>query len=163
LKPFDLLQAPLSGRNLIEANAGTGKTYAISGLFLRLIVERALPVSEILVLTYTRAATEELQDRIRKTIRKALDTLQQGQSDDLFLSSYRERLDAEGLKNSARRRLTAALRDFDEASIFTIHGFCQRMLQENAFESSSTFDAELIRYGQNNGSNSPGFLAVPLL
>lgn len=144
MKPFDLLQTPLSGRNLIEANAGTGKTYAISGLFLRLVVEGALPVSEILVLTYTRAATEELQDRIRKTLRKALDALQQGQADDLFLSSYRERLDAEGLKNSARRRLTAALRDFDEASIFTIHGFCQRMLQENAFESSSTFDAELI-------------------
>jgi len=144
LKPFDLLQAPLSGRNLIEANAGTGKTYAISGLFLRLVVERALPVNEILVLTYTVAATEELKDRIRKILRKALDSLRQGQADDPFLSSYQERLSAEGWTNSARQRLTAALRDFDEASIFTIHGFCQRTLQENAFESSSTFDAELI-------------------
>jgi len=144
LEPFDLLNVPLSGRNLIEANAGTGKTYAISGLFLRLVVERGLPVNEILVMTYTVAATEELKDRIRGMLRKALDALRRGPVDDPFLSSYRERLVAEGRTNSARRRLTAALRDFDEASIFTIHGFCQRTLQENAFESSSTFDAELI-------------------
>ncbi len=144
MKPFDLLNAPLSGRNLIEANAGTGKTYAISGLFLRLVVERALPVSEILVLTYTVAATDELKDRIRKILRKALDALRQGGADDPFLSYWRERLIAEGRADLARRRLTNALRDFDEASIFTIHSFCQRTLQENAFESSVTFDAELL-------------------
>jgi len=86
LEPFDLLNVPLSGRNLIEANAGTGKTYAISGLFLRLVVERGLPVNEILVMTYTVAATEELKDRIRGMLRKALDALRRGPVDDPFLS-----------------------------------------------------------------------------
>ncbi len=144
MKPFDLLNAPLSGRNLIEANAGTGKTYAISGLFLRLIVELALPVSEILVMTYTKAATEELKDRIRCMLRQAMLAVQTGKAEGPFLSAFLERLSAEGRINLARRRLTAAIRDFDEASIFTIHSFCQRTLQENAFESSSTFDAELV-------------------
>ena len=72
---FDLLKSPLDGRNLIEASAGTGKTYAIAGLFLRLIVERRLAPSDILVVTYTVAATEELRDRIRKMIREALDVI----------------------------------------------------------------------------------------
>jgi len=144
MEPFDLLNAPLKGRNLIEANAGTGKTYAISGLFLRLVVESALPVNEILVMTYTVAATEELRDRIRGFLHRALEALRLGHTEDSFLSAFLQRLLAEGMINSARRRLTAALRDFDEAAIFTIHGFCQRTIQENAFESSSTFDAELI-------------------
>lgn len=144
MKPFELLTTPLSGRNLIEANAGTGKTYAISGLFLRLIVELDLPVSEILVMTYTVAATEELKERIRGMLRQALVAVQSGKAEGPFLVAFLELLSAKGRTNSARRRLTAALRDFDEASIFTIHGFCRRILQENAFESSSTFDAELI-------------------
>jgi len=148
MKPFDLLSAPLQGRNLIEANAGTGKTYAISGLFLRLVVEHALPVNEILVMTYTVAATEELKDRVRGFLHRALEALRQGHAGDPFLTFFLERLNAEGRIISARRRLTAALRDFDEAAIFTIHGFCQRMIQENAFESSSTFDAELITDSQ---------------
>jgi exodeoxyribonuclease V beta subunit len=61
LKPprFDLLHSPLEGNNLIEAGAGTGKTYTITGLYLRLILERRLPVKEILVVTFTVAATEE--------------------------------------------------------------------------------------------------------
>jgi exodeoxyribonuclease V beta subunit len=144
MKPFDLLNAPLQGRNLIEANAGTGKTYAISGLFLRLIVEHALQVGEILVMTYTVAATEELKDRIRCTLSRALEALRHGRAEDLFLDSFVRRLAEEDRMNSARRRLATALRDFDEAAIFTIHGFCQRTLQENAFESHSTFTAELI-------------------
>lgn len=144
MKPFDLLNAPLQGRNLIEANAGTGKTYAISGLFLRLIVEHALQVGEILVMTYTAAATEELKDRIRCTLSRALEALRHGRAEDLFLDSFVRRLAEDDRTNSARRRLATALRDFDEAAIFTIHGFCQRTLQENAFESHSTFNAELI-------------------
>ena len=66
MKPFDLLNAPLDGVNLIEAGAGTGKTYNIEGLFVRLILETQLQVDQILVLTFTNAATEELKDRIRR-------------------------------------------------------------------------------------------------
>ncbi len=72
---FDLLKSPLDGTNLIEASAGTGKTYAIAGLFLRLLLEKHMAPSEILVMTYTVAATEELRDRIRGKIRAALDAL----------------------------------------------------------------------------------------
>jgi exodeoxyribonuclease V beta subunit len=66
MRPFDLLNAPLVGSNLIEASAGTGKTYNIEGLYLRLVLEMQLQVDQILVLTFTNAATEELKDRMRQ-------------------------------------------------------------------------------------------------
>ncbi len=138
---FDLLKSPLDGRNLIEASAGTGKTYAIAGLFLRLIVEKRMAPSDILVVTYTVAATEELRDRIRKMIREALDVLSGKATEKPFLADF-----AGGLadRKDARDRLREALRGFDEAPIFTIHSFCRRMLSENAFESGSPFDMELL-------------------
>jgi len=138
---FDLLRSPLDGTNLIEASAGTGKTYAIAGLFLRLIVEKRLAPSEILVVTYTVAATEELRDRIRGKIREALDVLAGKRTEEKFLADL-----ADGIadRKDARDRLREALRGFDEAPIFTIHSFCGRMLSENAFESGSPFDTELL-------------------
>lgn len=138
---FDLLTSPLDGRNLIEASAGTGKTYAIAGLFLRLIVEKRLAPSDILVVTYTVAATEELRDRIRKMIREALGVLAGKGTDKAFLADF-----TRGLADpkDARDRLREALRGFDEAPVFTIHSFCRRMLSENAFESGSPFDTELL-------------------
>ena len=137
---FDLLRSPLQGTNLIEASAGTGKTYTITGLFLRLILEQRLPVNEILVVTFTVAATEELRDRVRRKVREALEAYSAGTSPDSFLQVLiGQAPDREG----ALGLLRAALLDFDEAAIFTIHGFCQRILQENAFESGSLFDTEL--------------------
>ena len=138
---FDLLKSPLDGTNLIEASAGTGKTYAIAGLFLRLLLEKHMAPSEILVMTYTVAATEELRDRIRRKIRAALDALAGSGTKDQFLGDL-----VSGLadRKDARDRLREALRSFDEAPIFTIHSFCQRMLGENAFESGSPFDTELL-------------------
>ena len=65
---FDLIDTPLNGPILIEASAGTGKTYTISGLFVRLIIERGLSVDQILVVTYTTAATQELKSRIRQRL-----------------------------------------------------------------------------------------------
>ncbi len=140
-KTFDLLANPLEGINLIEASAGTGKTFTIAGLFLRLILEKNLLVDEILVVTFTKAATAELNDRIRNLLKEAIEGFARGQSDDEFLNSlikqYPDPL-------SSLKRLKEALRDFDEAAIFTIHGFCQRVLKEHAFESSLLFDTELI-------------------
>ena len=78
LPDFDLLNSPLEGTNLIEASAGTGKTYTITCLFLRLILEKRLTVNDILVVTYTVAATEELRDRIRRKIREALEAYFRG-------------------------------------------------------------------------------------
>jgi len=140
-KTFDLLVNPLEGINLIEASAGTGKTFTIAGLFLRLILEKNLLVNEILVVTFTKAATAELNDRIRNLLKEAIEGFSRGQSDDEFLNSLiKQCFDP----LPSLKRLKQALRDFDEAAIFTIHGFCQRMLKEHAFESSLLFDTELV-------------------
>ncbi len=145
-RKFDLTNSPLERTNLIEASAGTGKTYAITGIFLRLLLEKRFSVGEILVVTYTVAATEELRDRIRRTIRAAIHAFARGGYDDLFLDGLVKRYgdDKVEKRREALRILRAALRNFDEAPIYTIHGFCQRALHENAFESMSLFDTELV-------------------
>jgi exodeoxyribonuclease V beta subunit len=140
-KVFDPIETPLEGANLIEASAGTGKTYTISGLFLRLLLEKNLSVHEILVVTFTEAATQELKDRIRNKVRQAVDAISIGKSEDSFLTRLMRQ---QASPDTALRILREALRAFDEASIFTIHGFCRRMLHENAFESCSLFDTELV-------------------
>jgi len=125
MKEFDLLTSPLEGSLFIEAGAGTGKTYAIAGLVLRLVAERGLAIDEILVVTFTNAATAELRDRIRKTLRRALSSLvrKEPAEADLFLRSFAEELSDTG---TARRRIEKALRDFDSAAVHTIHSFCLR-------------------------------------
>jgi exodeoxyribonuclease V beta subunit len=140
LQNFDLLRSPIEGTNLIEASAGTGKTYTLACLFLRLVLEKRLTVNDILVVTYTVAATEELRDRIRRKIREALEAFSRGDSKDSFLKGLVQKT---GNAEDAINLLRSALRGFDEASIFTIHGFCQRTLHESAFESGSLFDTEL--------------------
>lgn len=146
---LDPLAIDLTGTSLIEASAGTGKTYTIATLFLRLLLERELSVGEILVLTYTRAATSELRNRIRRRI---ADALCAAETDDFesdlvlrnLLGGDHSGTALQSARASAIRRLGTALADFDEAAILTIHGFCQRVLQENAFESRSSFDVELL-------------------
>lgn len=144
MKPFDSINTPLQGYNIIEASAGTGKTHAIADLFLRLILEKKLPISEILVVTFTEAATEELRDRIRKRLKKTFDALTAAQDldggDGLLVHLIAEYRGNQHMITSLR----TALQDFDEAAIYTIHGFCQRMLRDKPFESNSLFDTELI-------------------
>ena len=138
---FDLLHTPLAGRNLIEASAGTGKTFTIAGVYLRLVLESRLEVGQILVVTFTEAATKELKERIRRRLKEAEHAFEQGSSADLLLCGLLLKIPDHA---EARRLLTGAVRCFDEAAIFTIHGFCQRMLQENPFESGSLCDTELL-------------------
>ena len=140
MQPFDLLNTPLSGTNLIEAGAGTGKTYTIAGLFVRLILEEQVPVEKILVVTFTIAATEELKDRIRKKLLQVKSGLTHGNVDDPFISELIKR-QPDAVR--ALQRIDEAIIDFDRAAIFTIHGFCQRIIHENAFETGSLFDTEL--------------------
>lgn len=128
MKQFDLHQTPLTDINLIEASAGTGKTYTLAGLYLRLILEQQLNVDQILVVTYTRAATQELRDRLRQ---KLSDT-----RNDLLKNPTEHQADL--------KRLNLAIQSFDEAAIFTIHSFCQQVLKDFAFESASPFEMELI-------------------
>lgn len=146
IKEFDLLNSPLEGTNLIEASAGTGKTYTIANLFLRLLVEKSLTIDQILVVTFTEAATGELKERIRTRIKQALETFSLGNSEDSFLNELVERQKSPALSLQVLRE---ALRSFDQAAIFTIHGFCLRILQENAFESGSLFNTELITEQEN--------------
>ncbi len=142
MQPLNLNTLPLDGVRLIEASAGTGKTYTIATLYLRLLLERGLSVKQILVVTFTNAATEELRDRIRKRIREAVQELQRGSDGgDPALQAILAALDD---RKAALQSLKDALTLMDEAAIFTIHSFCQRMLSENAFESGSLFDVDFI-------------------
>ncbi len=125
---FNAETVTLSGLNVIEASAGTGKTYTLAELYLRLVVEKGLTVNQILVVTYTRAATEELRERLRERLAKARDTLLEDPDHDVV----------------SRQRLVLAIQSFDESAIFTIHGFCQRVLTDFAFESGLAFDLELV-------------------
>jgi len=143
--PLDPLTVPLTGTQLIEASAGTGKTHAITDLYVRMLLELRLGVSQILVVTYTNAATAELRGRVRARVREAHAAFETpGSTDDTFLDHLVRARSAQGSVAQDRVHLAVALHSFDEAAIFTIHGFCQRILQENAFESGVAFDTELI-------------------
>ena len=142
-RPLDMLALPLYGLRLIEASAGTGKTYTLANLYLRLLLERKLEVTEILVVTFTNAATAELRRRISQRLRAALGLLEGASKDED--STLQQLLDhLPDSPESIHQRLQAALTAMDEAAIFTIHGFAQRLLTEHAFETGAPFEAELI-------------------
>lgn len=144
-KPLNLIRIPLEGTSLIEASAGTGKTYTIANLYLRLILEKGLDVQKILVVTFTEAATKELRDRIRHNLNVALQELDQtGSGGDETVARIVSTAAAPKSAATAANQLQRALVCFDEAAIFTIHGFCKRVLDENAFESAILFDLELV-------------------
>ena len=138
------------GVTLLEASAGTGKTWSITSLFVRLIAEREIPVQQILVVTFTEAATAELRDRIRRRLQLALEDTDRALGDPLWqptdevLACVIEGGRSSGTLPMRRRALKLALEGFDEAAIFTIHGFCRRMLQQNAFESRTEPEVELL-------------------
>jgi exodeoxyribonuclease V beta subunit len=144
IRLLDHATIALTGMNLIEASAGTGKTWAIASLYLRLLLEKELRPEQILVVTYTEAATRELHVRIHRRIREALDAIRGGTTDDAFLEKLRDRASETGLPEHYALLLEAALAEFDTASIFTIHGFCNRALQDHAFESGALYDTELV-------------------
>jgi len=136
-----LLTAPLQGVNFIEASAGTGKTWTISALYLRLLLEKQFTVEQILVVTYTNAATDELRDRIRQRLRDVKQALASGSSDDAAINAL---VSDEDHRSQRFKLIEQALSSFDLAPIFTIHGFCQRVLSDQAFESGITFQSEII-------------------
>ena len=138
MKPeFNAAETPLEkGFTVIEASAGTGKTTTISAIVLRLLAEEGIPIEQILVTTYTELATAELRSRIRDTMADAL-----GQKRLPFVQQIVERAPE---RKQFERRLKIARESFDEAPIFTIHGFCARVLADRAFESGVPFEAELV-------------------
>ncbi len=143
IKNFDPVDTELfTGINLIEASAGTGKTYAITMLVLRLVVEKNRDIKQILVVTFTKAATEELKQRIRNRLIEARQVaIDDSSVTDDHLKQWLKQTELD-LKTIVQR-LNHALLDIDQAAIFTIHGFCQRTLAEYALESGQLFDSEL--------------------
>ena len=142
--PFDLHTMPLEGLRLIEASAGTGKTFSLAGLYLRLLVEKRLAVNEILVMTFTRAATQELRERIRGRLVDAARIATDPSVADPHSAEHTSAialLDAAGEDRGAlARRLRDAAARMDEATISTIHSFAQQAAAENAFDSALPFD-----------------------
>ncbi len=149
MKPsqFDATKITLKpGVNLIEASAGTGKTFTIAMLALRFVVEMRLPIERLLVVTFTKAATAELKDRIRGRLADARCALRHPSTEvDRTLAQWLEQFKALPVEETALaiKRLDLALLDFDRAGIFTIHGFCQRILREHALACGQLFDLEL--------------------
>ena len=141
IRPLDVCEAPLTGINLIEASAGTGKTRAITDLYVRCLLETERQVSQILVVTFTVAATAELRDRIRRRLVEAHNAFSGQQTEDPF---YQHLVTTYANWPQARQKLDNALQGFDEAAIYTIHGFCERVLTEGAFESGMPFEHTLL-------------------
>jgi exodeoxyribonuclease V beta subunit len=142
-KDFDVFNVELSGSTLVEASAGTGKTWSSTALYLRMVVEQTLLPKNILVVTFTKAATAELAGRVRERLQGMLNYLQSGSSsrDEDFYSAMLTKWQTESIdKNMIVERLQSAISHFDEAAIYTIHSFCQRLLNDFAFEAGAKFD-----------------------
>ena len=158
-------EAGYGGRYLIEASAGTGKTYTITHLILRLIL-KGVPVRKILVTTFSKAAADELKDRILKLLNKELNKLEsdgepgsgpsseqasretekragRGKGADTSDPDQPDMFDFVG-KQKNRLLLQLAVSSIDEMTVSTIHGFCQKMLREYALKSGNGFETELI-------------------
>ena len=166
---LDVPSMPLHGRHLIEASAGTGKTYNITRLYLRLLLEKKLTVKEILVMTFTKAATEEIKGRVAATLREAASFWQQAIDNEGSASENIafEDADAKGLDSKgpdpkgmdpvfhhllthcnleeSLGLLKAAQLELDEASVFTIHGFCQHVIGQLAFNSGFAMSLNLSK------------------
>ena len=158
---LDVLRFPLWGSRLIEASAGTGKTWTIAAMYLRLVLGHADPddavargdaamrahvPSEILVMTFTKAATRELSDRIRSRLLEAARCFRgeaQPQDGDTLLAGLMQAYPEGAARSGAAWRLSVAAESMDDAAVHTIDAWCQRMLREHAFDSGCLFDEEL--------------------
>ncbi|MFK7985975.1 MAG: UvrD-helicase domain-containing protein [Sandaracinaceae bacterium] len=175
---------------VLEASAGTGKTYTLEHLIVELVLEHGVPLERILVVTFTEKATREMRERVRATLRRVLDAAEQAQVGDAWVAGEQglhsdalpglhsdaiqsgdavqsgETQPAEGprekrvtdeaaseagsrstawvIDGAARRRLEDALAVFDRAPISTIHGFCQRVLTESAFDCARLLTQEQV-------------------
>ena len=145
---------PLRGSHLIEASAGTGKTWTIAALYVRLVLGhghegtapvRAMLPQDVLVMTFTRAATRELSDRIRARLTEAAQVFRGlAETDDDFLQQLQDEYPEGDLREQAAHRLALAAQAMDDAAVYTIDAWCQRMLREHAFDSGSLFEENLV-------------------
>ncbi len=164
--PLDPLALPLWGSRLIEASAGTGKTWTIAALYLRLVLGHGVPATagddlfapgdrgtafpqplvpaQILVMTFTRAATRELSNRIRDRLVSAAHAFRaDAVPDDPLLVRLLADYPEPAQREAAAWRLATAAQAMDDAAVLTIDAWCQRMLVEHAFDSGAPFDETL--------------------
>jgi len=141
---LNLSTVNLYNKNLIEASAGTGKTYSIAVLIVRMILERQdlESIKDILTVTFTNAAVQELRDRIRLFIYKTYNYLNSSRIDDNALKAIIDQAIEKNGTEDTLHKVKKSLLLIDEASIFTIHGFIQRVLIEYPFETGQSFQAE---------------------
>ncbi|MEX1011206.1 MAG: exodeoxyribonuclease V subunit beta [Balneolaceae bacterium] len=136
---FNPFREDLPPRLLIEASAGTGKTYTLTSLWIRFIIEQKVQPEQLLVVTFTRRATRELRERILDRLRDSLAVLQKGSADGRE-AFFQDLIDFCRNRTDVVEILERAIRYFDRAKVLTIHGYCQRVLQEEAILTASPFD-----------------------
>ncbi len=142
-KPFNPNTVPLQGCNLIEASAGTGKTYSIAILLIRILIEQKITIKEILLVTFTKAAVAELHDRVRLFVRLAYEVSNNQIIDDVNITNIvTNAIQIQGV-DAVQNILNDAITFLDEVAVLTIHGFCQQTLTEFAFETNQLFNVEL--------------------
>lgn len=141
MKNFQATTVPLQGYNLIEASAGTGKTYSIAILVLRLILEQKRSIDKILIVTFTKAAVAELQVRIRKFLYEAYYAAGGNTNIDPTVFQLVDHAKTLFPEEDIALLLYDNITLLDEAKIMTIHGFCQNIIKENSFESNQVFGA----------------------
>ena len=160
MNKLDLHTFPLYGQSLIEASAGTGKTYTINQLYRRAVlghgINQKLDCTQILVVTFTNAAAEELRGRIRAGLRDAFENLlaaEQGVMPDPDIQRWvnelqTDKVSSEALIKELQTWLQLNLAQMDESSICTIHKFCAQMLKRYAFDSGVAFNQALEVEGE---------------
>ncbi|EOR95813.1 Exodeoxyribonuclease V beta chain [Arcticibacter svalbardensis MN12-7] len=141
---FKPIEVPLAGSNLIQASAGTGKTYSIAILMLRLLLEKEMLVKEVLMVTFTKAAVAELEERIRLFIRSAYKYVQGGELNDATIAEVVDHAIEKSGEEKVERLLREAVLFLDETAVLTIHSFCQQTLTQFAFETRQLFGVEIL-------------------
>lgn len=144
IKNFNAISVALKGTNLIEASAGTGKTYSIAILVLRMIVEQGISMEKILMVTFTKAAVAELHERVRLFVKQAHQCIQGKETKDESINIIIKNASDTLGRAIVQERIEEAILLLDELSVITIHSFCQQTLKEFAFETKQLFGAEMM-------------------
>lgn len=147
--PFDDTRIELQGHKMIEASAGTGKTFSLAMLVLRTLIEpdQETGLKKILMVTFTNAAVAELEIRVRRFIREAYEYLARGFVPETEIRTLIDSYEDNGMEIPRERimeRLSNAMQSIDELKVMTIHSFCQETLKEFSFETNSAFDSDII-------------------
>lgn len=142
--PLDVTTLPLSNRHLIEASAGTGKTFNITRIAIKVLLVKKISITQLLIVTFTKAATQELRARIAQTLQEFIVMLEGDPSawDELLTHIFENEPDITA--EWALKHLKVAVFEMDEAAIFTINSFCGRMLTQSSFLTHQPFDQAII-------------------